>query len=48
MRAAIAGRYLRAEDGQRYVEQRRPAAVVLRLEADLAQAWDLSAILPAG
>lgn len=48
VRAAIARRYLGAERGQQYVEQRRPAAVVLRLEADRAHAWDLSAILPTG
>jgi PPOX class probable F420-dependent enzyme len=47
-RAAIAGRYLGAGDGARFAAARGSIpAVLLRLSADPARIWDLSAILPA-
>lgn len=46
-RIAVAGRYLGAEGGRRFAEQRKsPLGVVLRLFPDEPRAWDLSAILP--
>jgi PPOX class probable F420-dependent enzyme len=47
-RAAIAGRYLGAEDGARFAAERssRPG-VLLRLTPDEPRVWDLSGILPA-
>jgi hypothetical protein len=46
-RIAVAGRYLGAEAGRRFAEQRKsPRGVLLRLPAENARAWDLSAILP--
>jgi hypothetical protein len=45
-RLAIASRYLGAEDGRRYVEQRTKPGVVVRLHLANAKTWDLSAILP--
>lgn len=46
VRAAVAARYLGAEDGSRFAQARHTPGVVLRLDAALAKAWDLSAILP--
>ena len=46
-RAAIAGRYLGAEDGERFAAERRSRpGVLLRLVADSPRVWDLSGILP--
>ncbi len=45
IRAAIAGRYLGVEDGERFAAERSKPGVVLRL-AGARRAWDLSAILP--
>lgn len=46
-RIAVAGRYLGAEGGRRFAEQRTsPLGVALRLFPDEPRAWDLSAILP--
>jgi PPOX class probable F420-dependent enzyme len=46
-RAAIAGRYLGREAGERFAEARRSKpGVLLRLAADGLRTWDLSAILP--
>jgi hypothetical protein len=45
-RQEIATRYLGEERGKRYASERTSAAVVLRLPAHLAKAWDLAAILP--
>jgi hypothetical protein len=45
-RLAIASRYLGADDGQRYVEQRTKPGVVVRLPLSAARTWDLRAILP--
>jgi Pyridoxamine 5'-phosphate oxidase len=45
-RQEIATRYLGEERGRRYAAERTSAAVVLRLPAHLAKAWDLAAILP--
>jgi hypothetical protein len=45
-RQEIATRYLGEERGRRYASERTSAAVVLRLPAHLAKAWDLAAILP--
>jgi hypothetical protein len=46
-RAAIAGRYLGVEDGERFAAERqsRPG-VLLRLVPDSPRVWDLSGILP--
>jgi PPOX class probable F420-dependent enzyme len=47
VRAAIAGRYLGADDGRRFAEARRSKpGVLLRLVPDRQRVWDLSAILP--
>jgi len=46
IRSAIASRYLGAESGRRFVEQRGTPGVVLQLGATEAHSWDLSAILP--
>jgi PPOX class probable F420-dependent enzyme len=44
-RSAIAGRYLGAAAGERFAAQRRDKpGVILRLRADDARVWDLSAI----
>lgn len=45
-RRAIASRYLGAEDGRRYVEQRTKPGVVVRLPLATARTWDLRPILP--
>jgi Pyridoxamine 5'-phosphate oxidase len=45
-RQEIATRYLGEERGKRYATERTSAAVLLRLPARLAKAWDLAAILP--
>ena len=45
-RTAIASRYLGADAGQRYVEQRTKPGVVVRLPLTHARSWDLRAILP--
>lgn len=45
-RFAIASRYLGAEGGGRYVEQRTRAGVIVRLSLATARSWDLRAILP--
>jgi len=48
LRAAIAGRYLGADDGARFAAERRSKpGVLLRLVADSPRVWDLSGILPA-
>jgi PPOX class probable F420-dependent enzyme len=47
VRAAIAERYLGADDGARFADERRPKpGVVLRLVPDGPRVWDLSGILP--
>lgn len=45
-RLAIASRYLGAEDGRRYVEQRTKPGVIVRLPLSSAKTWDLRSILP--
>ena len=45
-RADIAGRYLGAEDGERFARSRTKPGVLVRLAVE-PRAWDLSAILPA-
>ena len=46
-RAAIAGRYLGVEDGERFAAERRSRpGVLLRLVSDGPRVWDLSGILP--
>jgi hypothetical protein len=45
-RLEIATRYLGADDGQRYVEQRTKPGVIVALPLGSARRWDLSAILP--
>jgi Pyridoxamine 5'-phosphate oxidase len=45
-RQEIAARYLGEERGKRYAAERTSPAVLLRLPADHATAWDLEAILP--
>ena len=45
-RLAIASRYLGAEKGQQYVEQRTKPGVVVRLPLSSARTWDLQPILP--
>jgi len=45
-RQDIASRYLGAERGKRFVAERTSSAILLRLPADHAKAWDLIAILP--
>jgi PPOX class probable F420-dependent enzyme len=46
-RAAIAGRYLGAGDGERFAAERRSRpGVLLRLVSDSPRVWDLSGILP--
>ena len=46
-RAAIAGRYLGAADGERFAAERRSRpGVLLRLAPDRPRVWDLSGILP--
>ena len=46
-RAAIAGRYLGARDGERFAAERRSRpGVLLRLVPDSPRVWDLSSILP--
>jgi PPOX class probable F420-dependent enzyme len=46
IRAAIAGRYLGATDGERFAAERPKPGVLLRLPADAPRVWDLFAILP--
>jgi hypothetical protein len=48
VRSAIAGRYLGAEEGRRFGEQRKKPGVVLQFDATEAHPWDLSGILPDG
>jgi hypothetical protein len=46
-RAAIAGRYLGAADGERVAAERRSrAGVLLRLVPNGPRVWDLSGMLP--
>ena len=45
VRSAIARRYLGAEEGRRFVEQRKTPGVVLQFDASEARPWDLSGIL---
>lgn len=46
-RAEIAGRYLGAEDGERFAAERcAKPGVLLRLVPDEPRVWDLSKILP--
>lgn len=45
-RLAIASRYLGAEDGHRYVEQRTKPGVIVRLPLSAARTWELRSILP--
>lgn len=45
-RADIAGRYLGAEDGERFARTRTKPGVLLRLAVE-PRTWDLAAILPA-
>ena len=45
IRAEIAGRYLGAERGRRFAEERKTPGVLVRLLGDRRE-WDLSAILP--
>lgn len=45
-RQDIASRYLGAQDGRRFAVERVSGAVLLRLRADDAKTWDLTAILP--
>jgi len=45
-RLAIASRYLGAQKGQLYVEQRTKPGVVVRLPLSSARTWDLQPILP--
>lgn len=45
-RLAIASRYLGADDGHRYAEQRTKPGVVVRLPLSAARTWDLGSILP--
>jgi PPOX class probable F420-dependent enzyme len=47
MRAAIAGRYLGASEGERFAAARRDKpGILLRLVPDTPRTWSLSAILP--
>jgi PPOX class probable F420-dependent enzyme len=46
VRSAIAGRYLGAEEGRRFVEKREKPGVVLQFDATEAYPWDLAGILP--
>ena len=45
IRAEIVGRYLGAERGRRFAEERKTPGVLVRLLGDRRE-WDLSAILP--
>ena len=45
-RLAIASRYLGAQKGQQYVEQRTKPGVVVRLPLSPARTWDLRPIIP--
>jgi hypothetical protein len=45
-RRSIAGRYLGQEQGERFAARRAIPGIVLRLSADHARGWDLTAILP--
>ena len=45
-RLGIATRYLGAEDGERYVEQRTKPGTVVRVPLSSARTWDLRPILP--
>jgi PPOX class probable F420-dependent enzyme len=46
VRIDIAGRYLGAEQGERYAAQRGKPGVLVRLAADAPRVWDLQPILP--
>ena len=46
-RLEIASRYLGADAGHRYVEERTKPGVVVRLPLAAARTWDLRALLPA-
>jgi hypothetical protein len=46
VRAAIAGRYLGANDGARFAAERTKPGVVLRVSAESPRVWDLAGILP--
>ena len=48
VRSVIAGRYLGAEKGRKFVERRETPGVVLQFEATGARPWDLSGILADG
>jgi len=45
-RRDIASRYLGDERGKRFANERSSTGILLRLPADGAKAWDLTAILP--
>ena len=45
-REQIATRYLGGERGKRFAVERATAGMLLRLPADAAKSWDLTAILP--
>ena len=45
-RQDIASRYLGEERGKRFAAERASTGILLRLPADHAKAWDLTAILP--
>ncbi len=48
IRAEIAGRYLGADDGARFADERRSKpGILLRLACENPRVWDLSRILPA-
>jgi len=46
VRIDIAGRYLGAEQGERYAAQRTKPGVLVRLGAEAPRVWDLHPILP--
>ncbi len=46
VRAAIAGRYLGADDGARFAAERTKPGVLLRLVPAEPRVWDLAGILP--
>lgn len=45
-RASIAGRYLGADAGRRFAQERTRPGVILRLAAHELRVWDLSRIIP--
>ena len=48
IRAAIAGRYLGADDGARFAAERQKPGVLLRLVPEEPRVWDLARLLPDG